>query len=152
MPVRMLKRMEHDAVKQFSVFVENKVGRMADLIKMLETHHCHVMALTTLDTTDSSIARMVVDDPERVRELFQEQGIPVTESEVLVVEFSANTDLPMILAALLEAEVNINFMYSFLSRPKSKSALVVCVDDPECAVHALLQNRFKVLMQRDISR
>ena len=58
-----------DPVKQFSVFAENRVGRLYDLTSLLGAHDVHVMAVTTLDTTDSAIVRLIVDDPDRTREL-----------------------------------------------------------------------------------
>jgi hypothetical protein len=147
-----VQKLRHDPVKQISVFLENKVGRLLDIINLLEAHNTHALALTILDTTDSSIIRMVLDDPDRARALLQEHIIPYTESEVIVVELSATTDLHTILSLLLLAEINIHYLYSFLNRPKGKSAIVLHVDDHEVALHALNQNNFKVLQQRDISR
>ena len=146
------KRKKDDPVRQFSIFLENKVGRFIDIISLLESRGTHVMAVTVLDTTDSSIVRLILDDPDRGRALFDEHYIPYTESEILAVELNAVTDLQKILATLLQAEINILYMYSFLDRPRSKLALILKVDDFECATQALLNNQFRVLFQRDISR
>ena len=59
-----------DPVKQFSVFTENRVGRLYDLTTLLKNHNVHVMACTILDTTDSTIIRLIVDEPVTARELF----------------------------------------------------------------------------------
>jgi hypothetical protein len=56
-----------DPVKQFSVFAENRVGRLYDLTTLLKDNNVHIMAITVLDTTDSSIIRVVVDDPSTRR-------------------------------------------------------------------------------------
>ena len=63
-----------DPVKQFSIFTENKVGRLSDLIKYFAENQVHVMALTTLDTSDSAILRVIVDDPQKARALLHEHG------------------------------------------------------------------------------
>jgi len=59
-------KMEGRLVKQFSVFLPNKVGAMLDIVKMLNTHSTHVVAMSVSESTDSAIARIVVSDPERV--------------------------------------------------------------------------------------
>ena len=58
-----------DPVKQFSVFIENRVGRLHDLVALLAKHNVHIMAMTTIDQTDTALDRMIVDDPDRAREL-----------------------------------------------------------------------------------
>src|SRR5471032_1115659 len=87
-----------DLVKQFSVFTANRLGRLHDLAALLGSHQVHVLALTVLDTTDSSIIRLVTDDPDRARELLQRNGFPFTESDLLVVEFGSPTELPKLMA------------------------------------------------------
>src|SRR5213082_903053 len=61
-------------VKQFSIFLPNKVGAMLDVVKLLQTHNTHVVALSISKSTDSAIARIMVSDPERVEELFREHN------------------------------------------------------------------------------
>src|SRR2546421_2500335 len=141
-----------DAVKQFSVFTANRLGRLHDLAKLLSSRNVHILALTVLDTTDSSILRMVVDDPERARELLLTRGFPFTESELLVVELDSPTKLPDLMAALLEAELNINYMYSFIPHPQGKSILGLSMEDNEMAEQVLKRHQFRILRQMDISR
>lgn len=141
-----------DPVRQFSVFAENRVGRLSDLIARLQANEVHVMAITVLDTIDSAIIRLVVDDPDKARELLADGGFAFHEAEILAVEISAESDLKGVLAALLEAEVNIHYVYSFIKRPEGKSALVINVEDTEIAAQSLNHRGFKVLCQRDISR
>lgn len=141
-----------DPVRQFNVFTENRVGRLAELVKVFNSHNVHVMAVTVLDTTDSAILRLIVDDPEQARELLMEHGFHYYENTVLAVELSSERDLKPVLQALLEAEVNVHYMYSFLVRPQEKLALAASVDDADVAQHVLEAHRFKVLGQADISR
>jgi len=141
-----------DPVKQFSVYTENRVGRLNDLTALFKENNVHVMAITVLDTTDSAIVRLVVDDPDRARELMITNDLPYVESEVLAVELADESDLKGVLSALVEAEINVHYIYSFITRPKFKSALVINVEDGDVASQALNRRGFKTLNQGDISR
>ena len=138
-------------VIQFSVFTPNRLGRLHDLISLLAAKSVHVMALTVLDTTDSSIIRLVVDDPEGARELLVREGFPFTESKLVVVEASP-TELNRLMSALLEAELNINYLYSFIPHPQGKPIIGLSIEDNEMAEQALRRHQFRTLRQEDISR
>jgi hypothetical protein len=141
-----------EPVKQFSVFTANRLGRLNDLIGSFRSGGLHVLGLTVLDTTDSSIIRMVVDDPDKARELLLRHGFPFTESNLVVVELSATGDLGALMASLLEAELNVNYLYSFIPHPQGKSLLALSMEDNETAEQALKKHQFRVLRQADISR
>jgi hypothetical protein len=141
-----------DPVVQFSVFTANKLGRLHDLVSLLSSHSVHVLALTVLDTTDSSIIRLVVDDPEKARALLREHDFPFTESKLLVVEVEAATELHKVIQGLLEAEININYLYSFIPHPRGKSLLALSMEDNEIGEQCLKRQGFSVLRQVDISR
>ena len=140
-------------VKQFSVFLPNKVGAMLDIVKMLNTNNTHVVALSVSESTDSAIARIVVSDPERVEKLFRQNNVAFGVCEVVVVEMrEVATQLVKLLAALFMAEVNVHFTYPLLTRPRGFAALALHVDDTECASTVLMGEGFKILSQSDISR
>src|SRR6266481_3187419 len=111
-------------VKQFSVFLANKVGAMLDVVKLLNAHSCDVVAMSVSESTDSAIARVVVSDPAGVEKLFRQNNIAFGMCEVLVVEMrEVATDLAKLLAALFMAEVNVHFTYPLLMRPRGQAAL-----------------------------
>ncbi len=140
-------------VRQFSVFLQNKVGALLEVVKLLEQHHVVVLALSIQDASESSLVRMIVSDPDLVSELFNEHDIPYSDCEVLVVELPEGAaDLTRVLAALLMAEVNIVFSYAALTRPRGRSVLVMHVDDIECSTNVLSGERFVILTQSDLSR
>jgi hypothetical protein len=141
-----------DAVLQFSVFTPNRVGRLHDVVKLLASRDVHVMALTLVDTTDSAIVRLVVDEPDRARELLQEHGFAFTESSIVAVELAAATDLPRLMAALFGAELNIHYLYSFIPNPGGKSILGLSMEDNDLAEQVLKRHQFVALKQSDISR
>ena len=140
-------------VRQFSVFLANKVGAMLDVVKLLNAHHTHIVAMSVSESTDSAIARIIVSDPERVQDLFKENNIAFGVCDVVVVELrEVATQLVKLLAALFMAEVNVHFTYPLLTRPRGLAALAVHVDDNECASSVLLGAGFKILSQNEISR
>jgi hypothetical protein len=141
-----------EPVKQFSVFIENRVGRLHDLVALLSQHNVHIMAMTTIDQTDTALDRMVLDDPDRARELMAANNFFFTECDILAVEFRDESQLKEVLNALLTVEVNIHYAYAFLVRPKGRSALALSVEDLDLAASALNTRGFRVLSQRDISR
>jgi len=142
----------HEPVKQFSVFAENKLGRLKQFVDLLGSHHIHVIALSTMETTDSAIVRVIVDDPDGARKLFLEHGFPFNESDLLAVEIKSEADLKPVLTTLLAAEINIHYIYPFISRPHERSALAMNVEDHELAGQALRQVGLRVLTQADIAR
>ena len=146
------KKQSGDPVIQFSVFMENKVGRLLEIIKLLGERNIHVMAMTTQDTTDSAILRMVVDDPDAARDLMLEHAIAHTETEVLVVEVSGPMEVSQLLSLILQAEINIHYTYSFINRPKGRGAIVIHLEDIELATQSLTQHSARVLLQSDVSR
>ena len=142
----------NDPVWQFSVFAENRVGRLHDLTALFRQHNVHLIALTVLDTTDSAIVRVVVDDPDRARELMVNNDFPYTEGEVIAVELSDESELNSVLAALYEAEINVHYVYSFITRPEGRGALVIHAEDGDIAAQSLSQRGFRILTQSDIAR
>ena len=148
----LAREREREPVIQFSVFIPNRIGRLHEVTCRLAEREVHILALTVLDTTDSTILRMVVDDPDRARTLLDEHDFPFTEVRVLAVEVAGEGRLRDVLSALLEAELNIHYTYPFLTRPGGKSALVVSIEDQEVAEDILRRHQFDVLYQPDLSR
>jgi hypothetical protein len=141
-----------EAVVQFSVFTPNRLGRLRELINSLDARNVHVLALTVLDTTESAIIRLVLDDPDRGRELLRKQGFAFTESAVVAVEVASPDELNRLVSALLEAELNINYLYSFIPHPHGKSILALSMEDNDMAEQVLKRHQFIVLKQTDLAR
>lgn len=152
MAVKTIPARRAEAVVQFSVFTQNRLGRLHELVNLLGTHNVHVLALTVLDTTDSAIIRLVLDDPDRGRELLHEQDFPFTEGKVVAVEVNSSDELNRLMAALLEAEININYLYTFIPHPHGKSILALSMEDNEMAEQVLKRHQFPVLKQADLAR
>jgi hypothetical protein len=140
-------------VKQFSVFLENKVGALLDLTRTLSEANVHICGLSVVDTADASVIRIVVDDPERCREALHGAKLPTNESTLAVVELPRGPEkLDSVLRQLVAAEVNIQYTYSLMIRPRDKALLALHCEDPEYARDVLSKAGFVVVGQKDISR
>ncbi len=147
------EKLNSPQVRQFSVFLQNKVGALLEVVKLLNENNIVVLALSIQDSSESAIGRIIVSDPERVTELFHEQDIPYSDCELIVVELDEGPgDLARVLAALLMAEVNVYFSYPLLIRPRGHAVLAMHLDDNECASSVLRGEGFKLLAQGDLSR
>src|SRR3954469_24112657 len=89
-------------VNQFSIFLANKVGALMEVVRSLNEHNIHVLAISVQDSADTAIVRIVVTDPEHVREIFHKHNIPYSVCELCVVELREGpTQLGTMLASLL---------------------------------------------------
>lgn len=148
-----IEKTDGQAVRHFSIFLDNKVGALLEVVKLLGENAIVVLALSIQDSAESSICRFIVSDPDRVEELFEEHDIPHSVSEVVVTELKEGaSDLAPVLAALLKAEVNVLFSYPLLIRPRGRALLALHVDDNECASSVLRGDGFPILTQDDLSR
>ena len=100
------------SVRQFNVFVANRLGGLADVVRRFETTDIRIVSLTVVDSADCAIIRLVLSDPERALEIFAQAKLPVTESDLLVVQLPDETQpLLRICKALLAGEINIHYAY-----------------------------------------
>ncbi len=146
-------RPEGTAIRQLSVFLQNRVGSLMALTKLLHDNSIEVLGLSMQDTTEMTLVRLILSDPEGAGMLFIERGIPYAECRIVVVELSESRHrLSDCLSSLLAAELNIEFCYSLLVRPNQLPLLAIHCDDLEIAADVLGRAGFRVLCQGDISR
>jgi hypothetical protein len=139
------------SVRQFNVFLENRVGALLSVVRRFETTDIRIVSLTVNDLADCAIIRMVLSDPERALEVLQQAKLPVTESDLLVVQLPESAHpLPEICKALLVAEINIDYAYPLLVGPHGRAALALHVDDNETAVNTLRRQGFTIFTENDL--
>lgn len=142
---------DYPSVRQFNVFVENRVGNLLSVVRRFESTDIRIVALTVIDSADCAIIRMVLSDPERAREIFELASLPVTESDLLVVELPVGTQpLVEICKALLGAEISIHYAYPLMLGPLGRSALALHVEDHETASNTLNGLGFSLLTENDL--
>lgn len=141
-----------EPVIQFSIHADNKVGRLNEIIGLLSVHEVHIMALSILDTTDSSIIRLIVDYPEEAQKLLIEHQFSFVHSELIAVELSDESEVRLVTTALVQAEINIHYIYAFLIRPNGRYALAISLEDNELAADILKRHQLRIIGQDDIAR
>jgi hypothetical protein len=140
------------SVRQFNVFIANRVGGLLDIVRRFETTDNRIVSLTIVDSADCAIIRIVLSDPERAREVFERAGLPVTESDLLVVQLPEGAQpLLQICKALLMAEINIHYAYPLLVGPQGRAALALHVEDHETAVNTLARQGFVLFTENDLT-
>jgi hypothetical protein len=143
---------EREPVLQFSVFSDNKVGRLNELIQRFGQKGIHIMALSQLDSTECTIMRFIPDYPEEARTMLRDHGYAFSECPILAVEMNSEADLKFITTALLEAEINIHYLYPFIMRPRGRCGLALNVEDNEFAESVLIARQIRCLNRGDIAR
>ena len=141
------------SVRQFNVFLANRIGALLDLVRVFETTDVKIVALTVVETTDCAIIRIVPSDAERAYEILERARMPFTESDLLVVKLPDN-DQPLITIckALLAAEINIRYAYPLMIGigPMGHTAMALNVEDHESAMNTLTQQGFMVFTESDL--
>lgn len=145
-------RSRRDPVRQLSVFAENKVGTLNDIVQRLGLRDVHILAFSLVDSTECSIMRFVVDDVRRAKEIFRGAGLAVVETTILAVQLTTEADIKFVTAALVEAEINIHYLYPFVMRPNGRSGLAISLEDVELADQVLRCHGLQPLDQTDLSR
>jgi hypothetical protein len=140
------------SVRQFNVFLENRLGALLNVVRRFETTDVHIVALTVVDSADCAIIRMVLSDPERALEIFQQAKLPITESDLLVVQLPEGPQpLLQILKALLTAEIDVHYAYTLLIGAEGRAALALHVADHETAVQTLTRRGFTLYTENDLT-
>lgn len=139
-------------LRQFGVFMENRVGRLHELLRHLERQDLRVMALSIADSVDCAIARLIIDDVDRARELFELANFPIFETDVIGVELPDDPQPYVnICTSLLQAELNIHYTYPLLYRGKSgRGSIVLYVDDLDAGLQALGERGHRIITENDL--
>lgn len=140
-------------VRQFSVFMENRVGALLRLARAFERTDLHILALSVVDSVDCSIIRMIVDDPDAAYLVLRDAKFPVCESELAVVALPhGKRALLEVLTALMAGEVNVHYTYPLLVQPLGRPALAICTDTVDVAVRVLKEKKLTVLDHADLTQ
>lgn len=139
-------------VKQISVFVENKPGKLAELTDYLHRHDIDMRALSIAETQDFGIVRMIVDDAYKASQVLKESGYVVSITPVLAVEMSDEPgSLYKILKVLGDGGVNLDYTYAFLGQKAATAYMVLRVEDNEKAIEVLSKSGIRPVCQDTIA-
>ena len=142
----------NDTIRQFVIYAENKVGWLNDFVLMLQTDKIHILAISVLDTSDSSVIRIIPNYPKDLARLLKSQSISFNERRVLAVEMKNENFIHEVTQSLLRAEINIHYVYPFLNQPNGKPVIAIAMEDKETAEEALRTDQLEILSLEDFNR
>ena len=144
---------EPPRVRQFTVFLENRVGRLQTLVRALEAGSGKIVALSIQENADTALVRLICADPDDSKLILKGGDFSFTESEVLVIELPKKTRQPLIdvCSAMLTAEINIHYAYPLMLHPGGPS-LALYVDDPTLAARLLIKKGFNLVGESDLKK
>ncbi|MCD6471844.1 ACT domain-containing protein [Candidatus Aerophobetes bacterium] len=112
-------------IKQVSVFLENKIGRLAEAVSALGKEGINIRALSIADTAEFGILRMIVNQPQKAGKILEGKGFTVSQTNVLAIEVPDKPGgLAKVLAVLKKKGINVEYLYAFVA-PIGDNALVV---------------------------
>lgn len=132
-----------NTVQQLSVFLENRAGRLDEVLSVLAKGGVNIVALSLADTSDYGMLRMIVSDPHKGRVVLKDAGITAMLTDVVAFRVSHDTgSLSKAMHQLLEGEINIEYMYAFANG--DDAAAILKSDEPVRVVDILLGSGFQV--------
>jgi len=138
-------------IKQISVFLENRKGRLHEVCSLLGQAKINIRALTIAETESFGVLRMVVDKPAEAVELFRKNNITANQTDVVAVEVPDTPGgLALVLKILSEQNVNVEYMYGFVEKFSENALLVFRFDDPSRAEEVLRQSNVNVVTEEHI--
>ena len=140
------------AVRQISVFMENKVGPLAEITTLLAQHQNNMRALSVAETQDFGILRIIVEEPEKAEQVLKDNQIIFRESSVLAVVME---DRPGSMAAvvdlLAQAGIPVEYAYAFITRQADNACLILKVKEDEAAEALLEKEGVRSLSEQELN-
>ena len=142
---------DYPAIRQFTVFVENRVGMLTSLMRRFIGSEVRMLSMSIVDSTECSLVRMVFSHPEAGREILERAGLAMVESDLLAVELR-NVDQPLleVSTALLQAEVNLIQTCALMMPNHSANVLGILVDNIDLACDILASRKLRLLTENDL--
>ena len=140
-------------IKQISVFLENKAGRLAKVAEELKNNGINIRALTIADTSDFGILRMIVSDPERAYQVLKKSGFTVKESGILAIELDDRQGVFYDLMKLCDENgLNVEYTYSFVEQYSNKAILFLRFEDNDKAAALFSGRGYRLLSNEEIKK
>ena len=133
-------------IKQISIFVENKPGRLAEITETIAAAGIDIRSICIADTPDFGILRLIVDKPEQAALTLKEAGLTVSITNVIAVGIDDTPGAFSVPVRMLaDAGIGIEYMYAFVSRDTKKAYVILRVSDNDAATKVLLENNVTLL-------
>jgi len=138
-------------VKQISIFLENKSGRLAQVTQILAENSINIRALSLADTADFGILRVIVNDAEKASNILKTAGYTLGETDVLAVEVPDRPGgLANVLLPLWKADLDVEYMYAFVQRTGENAIMIFRFEDVDKAIEALKESSVRILSGKEV--
>lgn len=136
---------------QLSIFLENRAGRLSEVIHTLAEGKINIRALSLADTSDFGILRLIVCDPDKAKEILKLKGFTVGCTPVVAVEVNdAPGGLDSILQLVSKNNINVEYMYAFVQKNMEKAIMIFRFDKIDEGIEILRKNSFKLIGSREL--
>ena len=140
-------------IKQISVFLENKKGRLAKVIDCLAQEGVNIRALSLADTKDFGVLRIIVNDPERTSDVLKKNGFVVQETDVIGVEVEDRPGgLSKILEILDEEGLNVEYIYATVEKTGDKAVVIFKIDEYKKAIEVLRKRGIGIIKSNTLRK
>ena len=141
------------AIKQLTVFVENRQGALVSITDTLARHNINIRALSIAETEDFGILRLIVNDEAAAEKTLSEEGYLIKVTDVVGVKIGdAPGKLSEALGVLDRTGINMEYLYAFMSRTEKHAYVVIRVEDNEIAESALQAEGFHIITTADVNK
>lgn len=141
----------YPTIRQFTVFLENRVGQLLEVVRRFEGSQVRIVALSIHDSSECAFVRFLLSHPEQGREILERAGLPMIESDLVGIELpDGSQPLLQVCTALLQAELNIVQAYPLIIRPHGKPAVALMVDNTDQAQETLAAKGFTMITEGDL--
>jgi hypothetical protein len=138
-------------VKQISIFLENKKGRLWEAMNVLSQSKINIRALSIADTSEFGILRLIVPDPLKAKKALEKSGFTVRENDVIAVGVSDKPGgLAGVLKILTDADINVEYLYAFVEKSGKKAVVVLRTDSLSKGKTALKKAGVTVLSAEEV--
>ena len=148
----VIRGRNYPSIRQFTVFLENRVGQLLEVVRRFEGTTVRIVALSITDSAECAFVRFLQSQPEEGREVLERAGLAIIESDLIGVEMpEGQQPLLQICTALLQAEVNIVQAYPLLVRPHGRPAVALMVDNIDIGLETLASRGFVMVTEADLA-
>ena len=142
---------DYPTIRQFTVFMENRVGQLLEVIRRFEGSRVRIVALNITDSSECCLVRMLLSNPEQGREVLERAGLAMIESDLIGVELNdEHQPLLRVCTALLQAEVKLVQTNPLLVRPPGQPIVALMVDNTYLATETLVAKGFRLITEADL--
>ena len=139
-------------VKQISVFIENRSGRLREVVGVLGENSVNIRALSLADTSDYGILRLILDNPDKALSVLKKANFTLSETDVIAVEVSDKPGgLAEVLNILGNAGINVEYMYAFVEKSSNNAVMIFRIEDIDKAIKTLKDSKVTILDNKQVT-